>query len=874
MAGLVGRTLGRYEIVAFVGKGGMGEVFRARDTELGRDVAVKVLPKETAQDEGRLARFKREARAVAQLSHPNILDIHDFGTEDGVSYSVTELLEGSDLRDRLAGHALPISKVQKIGRAVAEGLAAAHTKGIVHRDIKPANIFVTNTGQVKILDFGIAVLRDVVGSDGVDTGRPTKTLTETGQRIGTTAYMSPEQVAGKPADSRSDIFSLGGVLYEMLTGKKAFEAETANETMVAIVSKDPTPISELRSDVPAALDLLVQRCLEKECDERFESARDVAFALEALSDDRVPSGAVQPLKSPRLMRNVRAAAVGAALVIVGLVGWKLLESWLPVTPDLPEKKHIAVIDFEAPSEDPTLTALSDGLTETVSQSLRYLEQQTHGAFWVVPRRHRKLDEPWTVESVAKAHGSTLGLTGRLRSRDGRLSLELDIRRPGETEPLRTTVVEDEIDNLVSFQEAPLVSVAEMLEIQLERDSLDHLRSRSTTVVPALTSYLAGIGRLVRASDLEAALLARQDLEKAVIDDPTFDLARAALFRSCAALIAHDGQAQDPHDCGALLPSPDRYESADISAGAASVVRSLKEDESAVEWMERAVFQRPQDAELQLQLGKDLQKANSLDAAETAFHRSVDLRPDYWEGFYYLGFVDYVRGQYEATANAWRIATRCAPGRSTLFSNLGAVFYYLDRHDQAFPMFEQAIELTEGGSFVALSNLGTLYFDDARYAEAVSTFERALELDDGDSRIWGYLGWSYAAGADPGRAREPFQRALELANAELAGNPEDPGLLARLAGYYGMLDHRDRGLELIERAIEFDPEDPRVMAAVGETLEDLGDRDRALEWIGRALNAGVSRTRFESHPSLRDLVADERYQQIFETQTPMVDSGLS
>jgi tetratricopeptide (TPR) repeat protein len=281
-------------------------------------------------------------------------------------------------------------------------------------------------------------------------------------------------------------------------------------------------------------------------------------------------------------------------------------------------------------------------------------------------------------------------------------------------------------------------------------------------------------------------------------------------------------------------------------------------------MRRAVQLRPGDAELQLQLGKDLQSVGEVAAAEEAYQLAIDLRFDFWEGYYYLGYAEYVRGHYEATANAWRIAARCAPGRSNLFSNLGAVYHYLDRTADATRMFERAIGLSDRSDGVAFSNLGTLYFESGRYAEAVATFQKALAIDDDDYRIWGYLGWSYAAGVDPSRAIEPFERATELAEQALADDPDNPDMMADLAGYLGKLGHDQQGLELIEQAISFDPQDPDVMASIGETLEDLGDRDRALEWIGRALAGGARRSKIESHPSLRDFVADPRYQELVTT----------
>jgi len=291
-------------------------------------------------------------------------------------------------------------------------------------------------------------------------------------------------------------------------------------------------------------------------------------------------------------------------------------------------------------------------------------------------------------------------------------------------------------------------------------------------------------------------------------------------------------------------------------------------------MEEAVVIRSDDAELQLQLGKDRLQLKELDIAENTFHRAVDLRPGFWEGYYYLGFVDYVRGNYEATANAWRVASRCAPERAKIYSNLGAVFHALDRRDEARRVLEMAAELSGDTDYVTLSNLGTLYFEDAHFAEAAATFEKALAISDGDYRIWGGLAWSYASSFDSAKAAEPFKRAVALAEKKLESAPDDPTLLARLAGYYGMIGRRDRATETVERAVSLDPQDPIVIATIGETLEDLGDRERALEWIGRALSLGVPRSHFESHPSLRDLVADERYQRLIQDPGSLVSPEVS
>jgi serine/threonine protein kinase/Tol biopolymer transport system component len=318
MALASGTKLGPYEIVSPLGAGGMGEVYRARDTRLGREVAVKILPQSLAQDADRLHRFQCEARVLSTLNHPNLLAIHDVGTHDGVPYLVSELLEGQNLRQRLTEGSLPARKAVEFGVQIAKGLAAAHQKRIVHRDMKPENLFVTKEGRLKILDFGLAKL-----TQASEPGTPTVTnRTEPGMVMGTMGYMSPEQVRGGSTDQRTDIFAFGAVLYEMLSGKRAFRKPTSAETMTAILNEDPQAISEISPNTPPALQRVLHRCLEKNPEQRFQSASDLAFALEALSDSvSSPTSVIPPTRSP--IKWLWFATAGIAIAMVAfLAAWR------------------------------------------------------------------------------------------------------------------------------------------------------------------------------------------------------------------------------------------------------------------------------------------------------------------------------------------------------------------------------------------------------------------------------------------------------------------------------------------------------------------------------------------------------------------------
>ncbi len=328
-----GTKLGPYEISAPIGAGGMGEVYRARDTRLGRDVALKVLPGSFAADSDRLRRFEQEARSIAALNHPNILSVHDIGTQDGTQYIVTELLQGATLREKLIDGPVPARRTIDFAIQVAQGLAAAHEKGIVHRDLKPENLFLTREARAKILDFGLAKQTDSAVQAN-DATLPSGTHTSAGMLVGTVGYMSPEQVRGGPVDHRGDIFAFGVVLYEMLTGERAFRRSSSVETMTAILKEEPADLSSASLPIPPALQRIVHRCLEKDPNQRFQSAKDLSFALESVA----AGSSAQAASVPPIRRSRKVLAVPAGVLAVALMLWAWRTSTLH--PQQPEWQQL------------------------------------------------------------------------------------------------------------------------------------------------------------------------------------------------------------------------------------------------------------------------------------------------------------------------------------------------------------------------------------------------------------------------------------------------------------------------------------------------------------------------------------------------------
>jgi serine/threonine protein kinase/Tol biopolymer transport system component len=323
-----GEKLGRYEIISLLGAGGMGEVYRARDPRMDRDVAIKILPARFSTDPDRLRRFEQEARSAGSLNHPNLITVHELGTHDGAPFIVSELLEGETLHARLSASPLPLRRTLDYALQIARGLAVAHDKGIVHRDLKPENLFITRDGRVKILDFGLAKLK--APREEPKSAAPTDQQTHPGTIVGTAGYMSPEQVSGLAVDHRSDLFSFGSIVYEMVTGRQAFRGSSSIETMNAILKEEPPDLSELQPTTPLALDRIIRHCLEKHPEARFQSARDLAFDLETVSDPSTVSGSRQRVAAMRRRRWASillalsvAAATAAAVFYAGRTSRKV-----------------------------------------------------------------------------------------------------------------------------------------------------------------------------------------------------------------------------------------------------------------------------------------------------------------------------------------------------------------------------------------------------------------------------------------------------------------------------------------------------------------------------------------------------------------------
>ena len=667
-----GDRLGPYEILAPLGAGGMGEVYRARDSRLGREVAVKVLPEHLAHNPEALERFEREGKAVAALSHSNILVLFDAGAHDGIRYAVTELLEGETLRDRLSRGPLPWRKTIELGVALAEGLAAAHGKDIIHRDIKPGNIFLTSGGQVKILDFGLARWQE-------KRSRQDETVTLDGTQAGTVlgspGYMSPEQVRGEKAGASSDIFSLGCVLYEAVTGRRAFPGKSAGDTMAAILKDDPPAIAETGIQAPAELARVIERCLAKNPAQRFHSAHDLAFALRGIVSEK-PAATAMRLRVP--------LAIAAAVVILAGAGLFYWRSHTARSID-----SLAVLPFANMSGNADADYLSDGITESLMDSLSELPNLKVMSKSAVSRYKGK--EP-DVPTVGRELGVRAVLTGRITQRGDNLTVSTELVDAADNSHLWGEQYDRKLADALAVQNEIARQIVDKLRLRLTNTQLAHITTRQTANPEAYQLYLKG-RYFVAQFTPEGLDKGINYFRQAIAVDPTYALAYDGISyyygliddleappadimpkakEAARKAIELDDTLVEPHvELGAVydfydfdFPAAERefQRALSLSPNYAPAhefyswyLISMGRTDQAIREGQRAVELDPLFPEIPSILAWDLYFARRYDQAAAELHKTLELPPNYPLGFYYLGQVYAQQGRVDDAIAAQRKA---------------------------------------------------------------------------------------------------------------------------------------------------------------------------------------------------------------------------
>ena len=663
----------------------MGEVYRARDHRLERDVAVKVLPPALLSDGEALARFEREAKLVAALSHPNILAIHDVGTEGGVSYAVTELLEGETLRDRINAGTVPLRKSIDFARQMARGLAAAHSRGIVHRDLKPENVFVLSDGHVKILDFGLA--RRAAFGDTSAAEAPTVARTTPGTILGTVGYMSPEQVRGERTDHRTDVFSLGAILYELVIGERAFRAPTDVETMTAILRDDPAGLRR-RGSAPPEIVRVIARCLEKKPEERFQSASDLAFILTVLEGaetaELVEEKPVPVSSGSRVSSSPRS----------------------PISDS--SRASIAVLPFRNLSADAENEYFTDGVTEEIInalskiEALRVASRTSSFAFKGKDQDMRRIGEELGVRTV---------LEGSVRRAGSRLRLTAELVNVADGYQLWSERWDREMEDVFAIQDEISLAIANTLKVRLLAGEEGAVVERATEDVEAYNHYLKGKYFFNRRAPRQAIA----EFERAIARDPGYSAAYTGLADAYCIFGFYGG-----------IPTLDAFAKA---RAAASKARELD----------------PDSAETHLALGLvEHYYGWDFEREEREFRTAAELAPRSAAVHSWLALYGAFLADTASARKSGKIAHQLEPLSPNVLANLAWTYFAERRFPEAERELRRALEL-EPDALYPLWAGGLTLLMLGRHEESVALLERATALTE-RSQTWyvGLLGWAYGA----------------------------------------------------------------------------------------------------------------------------------
>jgi Flp pilus assembly protein TadD/TolB-like protein len=854
-----GTRLGNYEILAPLGRGSMGMVYKAIDVKLQRPVALKFLLADLG-DPSDKNRFLREARAASALDHANIGTIHGIEeTGDGQLFIVMAFYEGETLAQRLKRGPLSLDSAVSFARQTALALAEAHSKGVVHRDVKPSNIMITRQGGLKLLDFGLANMAD------------SESLTQSGATMGTPAYMSPEQALGISVDRRSDIWSLGVVLYEMLAGRRPFQRENVPSTLLAASMDPPPPLV----GIEPALEAVVYRCLAKDREQRYQQAADILIDLNRMRESGEEATMAIDATATESSKRARALAsadlpglqtappvrrfprmwVALAGLIVAVAG---LASWYWRGPAVPLERHVVVLPFQNIGGDPANAAICDGLLETLTSRLSGLEGVA-ASLWVAPASEVRAKKVVDAASATKAFGANLVVAGGVQRDANGVRLTLNLVDAHTLKQLGAAVIEDRQGDFSTLEAGAVNRLAAMLKVELKPGKF--AASGESTAPVAYESYLKGLSYLQRydqPGNLDTAIL---NLRNAVKSDPRFALgyAKLATAEALQAKLSNDQGMMDRALADAKSATELNDDLAPVHVAMGGIHARLARYDLAVQEFQRALQLDPRNAEAHQRLAGAYESMGRMADAEASLKKAIALRPDYWDGYNSLGSFYINRRQYEDAVSQFRKVLELTPDNASAWSNMGVALKNLDDNAGARVAYEKSIAIAP--SSAGYTNLAVILYNGRDYLKAAETYEKALKMNDRDWRTWQGLASAWRGAGQKEKARSATEQAVKLAEDLIVRSPNDAETRSYLAFDYALLGVRDKALKHVQSALALAADNPRVLFRAGIVYELLGDRAAALKWLKEARVHGYPIKSILSDSNLSKLREDPAFQSL-------------
>ncbi len=860
---LTGSSVGRFAIGERLGVGGMGEVYRAQDTRLNRSVAIKRMSGALRSDPAQRRRFLKEAERASQLTAPHVAALYDILEEQGEIFLVMEFVQGCNLRERLY-EKTSLKDFLALAIQAAEGLRSAHAQGVIHCDIKPENIMISPAGQVKILDFGLA--RQLSSHHA----GPTFTSATAGIS-GTPGYMAPEVMLEAMPDARSDIFSLGVVFYEALSGTHPFRKRTVIETAESVLHTEPPSLESLGS--PPRLSQIVARMMAKDPAQRHASAEELitdlkAFAETAQSGVMLASPAPSPperrtwqwVKHHRLLAIAALVIVAAAIMVaVAIPNLQRVGRAL----GLSKAPQIAVLPFQSIGGERSDKAFAEGLSDVITSELTQLSDRY--VLQVVPANDVRSQGVNSAQAARQQFGVDLVVEGSLQPVANMLRATYSVVDAHTGRQVRAGTVSVSAGDPFGLQDQLANGIVRALGIEVRAGERARLAGRGTTVSAAYDDYLQGLGYLEDYQNKENLNQAIASFNRALEHDSSYALAYAGLGEAHWHKYREFNDASEISDAALACERAAAIESDLVEAHRClgEVYASSGRYKEAAQQLEMAVSKRPTDDESVRALGMAYERLRDFAQAEATYRRAIDLRPHYWGGYSWLGAFYASRGQYDKALQMFERVVATAPDNYRGYNNAGGIYIFQGNFEKAIKEFERSVQLRP--SFAGYSNLGTAYFFQGHYPEAAAAYTQAVKLNERDYVSWGNLGDAqYFAPGQRGSSPDSYRKAIELGEAALQVNPKNAGALGSVAMYYAMLGQKTEAEDYLRRALALKPEGPDMWWQASVVYAQLGRVDDTLGALQSALAAGLSSAYIKSAPYFNNLQTDARFQQLIKS----------